>query len=254
MFQPHSAVILGVALEPCAYPTGPDWGPQTMDDLQDTTEHALDHIDSPDIDAESPSATGSEEQLEGRLAALESQLQKLTVITQREDERLSQMASAETQTDRLSLVLYSGTLDKLLAGMNIATGAAAMGAEVHLFFTFWATAALRAGSFAGKRPLLERMFGWMLPSGMERTKLSTMNMGGLGTKMMKRRMKSKNVTDLGELFDMAKEMGVCIHVCDLSMDLLGMTPDDLIDYPDMDYCGVATFLSLAMESETSLFI
>ena len=223
-----------------------------MDDLQETTSHEVGSTNSVDAEPDSDMVvTGSVEQ---RLAAMEAQLRKLTAVTQRQDEGLTEIASTGGRTDRLSLVLYSGTMDQLLAGMNIATGAAAMGSEVHLFFTFWATAALRAGTFEGKRPLLERMFGWMLPSGMDRTKLSTMNMGGLGTKMMKKRMKAKNVADLKELFEMAEELGVRIHVCDLSMDLLGMTPDDLIDYPDMDYCGVATFLSLAMESDASLFI
>ena len=237
-------------------------GLQMMDDLQELTSEDLGSASSTDADADADDGatgsidrpTGSTDHLHRRMAAMEAQLQKLTAATQQQDERLSQISKTGTKTDRLSLVLYSGTLDMLLAGMNIATGAAAMGAEVHLFFTFWATAALRAGSFTGKRPLLERMFGWMLPSGMDRTKLSTMNMGGLGTKMIKNRMKKKNVADLQELFEMAKELGVRIHVCDLSMDLLGMTPDDLIDYPDMDYCGVATFLSLAMESDASLFI
>ena len=224
-----------------------------MDDLRD--ESILDsssYLAAPcdDTDYDDPSA----EQLNRRLEAMELQLKELASTTKRQGSRLDKLPSAQSKADQLSLVLYSGNLDMLLAGMNIATGAAAMGAEVHLFFTFWATAALRAGSYSGKRPLLERMFGWMLPSGMSRTKLSTMNMGGLGTKMMKKRMKSKNVADLDELFEMAKEGGVRIHVCDLSMDLLGMTSDDLIDYPEMDYCGVATFLSLAMDSNVSLFI
>ena len=181
-----------------------------------------------------------------RIESLESQVRSL------EDER--EAAGQAAQADKLSIVVYSGHLDKLLAAMNIATGAGAMGMEVHLFFTFWATAALRKGAFTGQRPFMDKMFGWMLPAGISQLPLSTMNMGGLGAYMIGRRMREKNVANLAELFEMAAETDVRIHLCEMSMDLLGMKQDDLMEYPHLDQCGVATFLGGAMDSKVTLFI
>jgi peroxiredoxin family protein len=156
--------------------------------------------------------------------------------------------------NRVSLVVYSGALDKLLAAMNIATGAASMGCEVHLFFTFWATSAMRKDESRGKKSVMEKVMGMMLPAGLDELKLSTMNMGGLGTAMIKRRMKRKNIADLDKLFKMAEELGVKISICEMSLDLMGMTMDDLRNYPCMEVCGVGTFMGRALESKVTLFI
>jgi peroxiredoxin family protein len=155
---------------------------------------------------------------------------------------------------RLTIVIHGGDLDRLLAAMTMATGAASTGIEVSLFFAFWATAALRGKPIARKRSFMERALGWMLPSGYRQTKLSRLHMGGVGTALVKRRMRAKRFAGLDELFDMAADLGVSIYVCDMSMDLLGMQMDDLIDYPNIQQCGVPTFMSRAMESNVTLFV
>jgi peroxiredoxin family protein len=153
------------------------------------------------------------------------------------------------------MVVFSGDLDKLLAAMIIATGAAAYDMKVKLFFTFWAIAALRDPAKTGKgKNFMETMFGWMLPKGSDKTKLSKMNMGGMGTSMMKGIMKKHNVTSLPEMIKTAGELGVEIALCEMSMNLMGFKKEEMIDYPGMTVCGVATFLSDASESRIQLFI
>lgn len=157
--------------------------------------------------------------------------------------------------DKMTLVVFSGELDKLMAAMIIATGATAMDMEVKLFFTFWATAALRdpKKNVKGKN-FMSKMFGFMLPRGAKKVKLSKMHMGGMGKAMLEGLMKKKGVKTLPELFQIAGELGVEINVCEMSMDLIGFKKEELIDYPKMNICGVGTFLSDAEESKIQLFI
>ncbi len=157
--------------------------------------------------------------------------------------------------NKLAMVVFSGDLDKLLAAMIIATGAAAMGMKVVQFFTFWGTAALRKPEFSSNgKDFMSKMFGWMLPKGRNQVKLSKMNMGGMGTVMMKGLMKKKNAPSLDQLFDIAAQLGVEIKVCEMSMDLMGFKHEEIIDYPNIEYVGVATFLAHAKESSNQLFI
>lgn len=157
--------------------------------------------------------------------------------------------------DKLSIVVFSGDLDKVLAAMIIAVGAAAMDMKVVLFFTFWGTAALRKPQVqTGGKNLMSRMFGWMLPTGHNELKLSKMNMAGMGTVMMKKLMKTKGAPDLDHLFSQAAELGVKIFVCEMSMDLMGFKREEIMDYPDVEYCGVATFMAHASNSSNQLFI
>jgi peroxiredoxin family protein len=159
------------------------------------------------------------------------------------------------QENRLLMIVFSGELDKHIAAMIIATGAAAMGMKVTLFFTFWATAALRdpKKNVKGKN-FLSKMFGIMLPKGRNKTVLSNMNMAGMGTAMIKDLMKKKNVASLDELFEAAAALGVEINICEMSMDLMGFKYEEMIDYPNMKVCGVATMLADAKESAVQFFI
>jgi peroxiredoxin family protein len=169
--------------------------------------------------------------------------------------RLEQELEAQRKSG-LSLLVASGDLDKVLSALILATGAAVMGQEAHIFFTFWATAALRRpdATPARKRSILDRLFGWLLPRGTRALALSRMHFGGAGTAMMRVRMKAKGIADCDELFAMARESGVKISVCDATMSLMGMNLDDLVDYPGIQLCGVATFLALAEKSNTTMFI
>lgn len=157
--------------------------------------------------------------------------------------------------DQLSMVVFSGDLDKILAAMIIATGAVAYDMKVKLFFTFWATAALRDPSkkVSGKN-FMAKMFGMMLPKGKNKLKLSKMHMMGMGSSMIKGLMKKKNVASLDDMFKTAGELGVEINICEMSMDLMGFKREEMIDYPHMRICGVATFLADASESKVQLFI
>lgn len=158
-------------------------------------------------------------------------------------------------SDKLSMVVFSGDLDRILAAFVIATGATAMGSEVSLFFTFWGTAALRNPDGGAKgKDLISRMFGWMLPKGTKALKLSKMNMGGAGTAMMKWLMTKKNVASLEEMLELAGEFGVRIIICEMSMDLMGMKREEMIPYPHLSYGGVAKFLEEAGDSRVTLFI
>lgn len=168
-------------------------------------------------------------------------------------EKVSEMES--NRKDKLTLVVFSGELDKLLAAMIIATGATAMDMEVKLFFTFWATAALRDPKKHAKgKNFMSKMFGFMLPKGAKKVKLSKMHMGGMGKAMLVNLMKKKRVATLDELFETAGELGVEINVCEMSMDLMGFKREELIDYPKLNICGVGTFLADAEESKIQLFI
>ena len=156
---------------------------------------------------------------------------------------------------KLSMIVFSGELDKLLAAMIIATGAGAMGMKVVLFFTFWGTAALRNPVAKAKgKDFMGKMFGMMLPKGRNRLQLSKMHMAGMGTAMLKDLMKRKNAPSLDMLFEIAAQVGVQIKICEMSMDLMGFKREEMIEYPNIEYCGVATFLADARESQIQLFI
>jgi peroxiredoxin family protein len=182
--------------------------------------------------------------LETRFAELESEIRSLR-------ERLDQ----QTQ-DRVSIICFSGEWDRLFAALSIASGALAMGAETHLFFTFWGVSALRCGDRADSngKSFLQSMFGRLLPFGPERAPLSKFNFGGLGKMLMRRIMKHEGVDDIDVLFEEVKELGAQIHLCDTTSGLFGLSCRELDAGDSLDQCGVATFLSLALKSKVVLFI
>lgn len=155
--------------------------------------------------------------------------------------------------NKKTIIVFSGDLDKAMAAFIIATGAAAMGDDVTMFFTFWGLNILRkAKKVRVQKDFLERMFGFMMPRGPEKLGLSKMNFGGLGAKMMRYIMKRKNVNTLTELMENAQALGVKIIACTMSMDVMGIKKEELID--GIDYAGVATYLGEADEANVNLFI
>ncbi len=166
-------------------------------------------------------------------------------------------AASETEQEappsELSMIVFSGDLDKVLAAFIIACGAAAMDTPVTMFFTFWGLNVLRRDeAIKVKKSLVESMFGWMMPRGPEKLALSKMNMGGMGTMMMKRVMKQKNVYSLPKLIETAKAAGVRMVACTMSMDVMGITKEELIE--GVEFGGVGSYLAAADRSRTSLFI
>jgi peroxiredoxin family protein len=163
--------------------------------------------------------------------------------------------AANAPEDNLAMVVMSGDLDHILAAFVIATGASAMYEKVTMFFTFWSIQALRdPKKRAPRKDFVGRLFSWVLPKGAPALKLSQMNMGGLGTGMLRRLMKKNNVLSLGELLRRAADAGVQIYICQMSMDLMGFKIEEMIDYPNLKLAGVATFLAQAGTSKVSLFI
>ncbi len=155
--------------------------------------------------------------------------------------------------DRKTLIVFSGDLDKVLASFIIANGALAMGKPVTMFFTFWGLNALRKSNGPKvKKSLIEAMFGMMMPKGSKKLKLSKMNMGGMGTAMMKKVMNDKNVDSLEELMKKAMDNGLKIVACTMSMDIMGIQKEELID--GIDYAGVASYLGDAEEGNINLFV
>ena len=152
-----------------------------------------------------------------------------------------------------TLIVFSGDLDKVLASFIIANGALAMGRPVTMFFTFWGLNALRKSDGPKvKKPFIEKMFGKMMPKGSKKLKLSKMNMGGMGTAMMKKVMRDKKVDSLEELMKKALESGVRLVACTMSMDIMGITQEELID--GIEYAGVASYLGDAEEGNVNLFV
>lgn len=153
-----------------------------------------------------------------------------------------------------SMVVFSGDLDKAIASFIIANGAASMGRKVTMFFTFWGLNILRKSekTIGLKKNFIEKMFGKMMPRGAKKLGLSKMNMGGAGASMIRNMMKKKNVNSLDELIQSALDNGVKIVACQMSMDLMGIQKEELLDGVELG--GVATFLGAAETSDTNLFI
>lgn len=161
--------------------------------------------------------------------------------------------SAAVAKDNKTMVVFSGDLDKAIASFIIANGAASMGKKVTMFFTFWGINILRKNeSISVKKSFIEGMFGKMMPRGSKKLKLSNMNMAGMGPMMIRKIMKDKNVSSLEELIEAAIASGVEVVACQMSMDLLGLRKEELID--GVKIGGVGYYLGEAEDSNVNLFI
>ena len=171
---------------------------------------------------------------------------------------LKEVANQDTRppqaaNDGKTIIVFSGDMDKVLASFVIANGAAAMGRPVTMFFTFWGLNVLRKTDPQNiKKPFIDKMFGFMMPRGASRLKLSKMNMGGMGTALMRKVMKDKNIDSLEDLIKKARSNGVKMIACTMSMDVMGIKKEELID--GIEYAGVGTYLGDAEESNVNLFI
>jgi len=158
-----------------------------------------------------------------------------------------------TNKKKLTIVVFSGDLDKALAAFIIANGAVAMNYEPTLFFTFWGLNILRKDQAPTiEKNLIEKMFAFMMPRGAKKLALSKMNMCGLGTEMIKSVMQYKNVNSLPELMHSAQQANVKLIACNMSMDLMGLRLEELID--NIEVGGVATYLQQATAGNINLFI
>lgn len=170
----------------------------------------------------------------------------------RKDGQLKAINAVERKNDK-TIVVFSNDLDRAIASFIIANGAAALGRKVTMFFTFWGLNILRKpGKVKVRKGLIPKMFGLMMPKGSRRLSLSKVNMAGIGPKMIRFLMKKKNVLPLEELIEQAKANGVNLVACSMSMDIMGIAKEELID--GVEIGGVAAFLGAAEESDMSLFI
>ena len=177
---------------------------------------------------------------------------KHTVVVSK-GEAVSLPVKREDEEKGKTFILFSDDLDKTLATFVLANGAAATGKKVTIFFTFWGLNAIKKES----KPLVNkdifgRMFGMMLPSDSKKLKLSKMNMGGLGSRMMRYIMKKKNVDSLESLREQAIRNGVEFIACQMSMDVMGVSREELLD--EVTIGGVATYMNRAEQANVNLFI
>ena len=156
--------------------------------------------------------------------------------------------------EKVTIVVFSGDMDKALAALNIAIGAASAGMEVSMFFTFWGLNIIKRneGSIKSKG-IMRKMLNFMNRGGSKRLPLSKFHMLGLGKWMMKRLMKDSRSPSVEELLALAKEMGVKLIACTTTMGMMGISRDAFI--PEVDsFAGVATYLAEAKEGKVNLFI
>jgi peroxiredoxin family protein len=199
------------------------------------------------MDVNAPTAPA---EIQGTVAAeVERQLKAFR------DEIEGKLAEVRERTvdDAATIIVFSGDLDKVLAGFVLATGAAAAGLETSMFFTFWGLSALKKkGAAAGSKNIMEKMFALMTPSSSESLGTSKMNYFGMGSVMLRKMMKDKQIASLEELMAIARELNVKLIACTMSMDAMGVAKEELVD--ELTYGGVATYMADAVRSRVTLFI
>ncbi len=168
------------------------------------------------------------------------------------EQQVSRIEKTAPRADKVTLLVFSGELDKVLASLMIATTAASLGMEVTVFFTFWGINVLKEKrSYAGK-DIKERMIDIMTPAGPEMMGVSQLNMLGAGRTMLKQMMKEKDIVTAEELLELAKESGVKLVACSMTMQVMGIREDELTD--DIEIAGAASYLVDASRSGCTLFI
>lgn len=175
--------------------------------------------------------------LEARVRELESRIEAL-------QEQLPE--------DRVTIVVFSGELDRVLAAFIIATGAMAMGQQVSMFFTFWGINTLKKQRILDGKSLTEKMMSLMTPATTAQMGVSNLNFFGVGAKMLRYMMKEKNVESFEGLIDLAEEMGATMYSCAMSQDVMGIKVEELRDTAEIS--GVAGFMADALRSKATLFI
>ncbi len=223
-----------------------------MEDGDQVTVKATDLGFARDVEAWTKS-TGN------RLISLEAKGGEITAVVQKGTAVVAAAPVSETQAQKhtkgedLTMVVFSGELDKAIAAFIIANGFASMGQQATLFFTFWGLNVLKKPKApALKKTFIEKMFGWMLPRGANKLKLSQMNMAGAGTAMIKGIMQKHNVDSLPEMIRTAQANGVKLLACQMSMELMGIRQEELLD--GVELAGVATMAAAASNSNTHFFI
>ena len=186
------------------------------------------------------------------LVALENK-NGVVAATIRKQEKTASCEISRNNADNKTLIVFSDDLDKALASFVIANGAASTGKKVTMFFTFWGLNVIKKQHKPTvTKDIFGKMFGWMLPTHSGKLKLSKMNMGGAGSWMMRLIMKRKRIDSLESLIQQAIDNGVEMIACTMSMDVMGVQKEDLMD--NVTLGGVASYLERAEEANVNLFI
>jgi peroxiredoxin family protein len=188
---------------------------------------------------------------EARLVADPSRMTALEEKLRDFEKRLAHV-EGQMAENRVALVVFSGDLDRVLAAFVIATGAAAMGQQVSMFFTFWGLSVLKKETQLSGKTLFQKMMALMSPGSSQSLPVSKMNYFGVGAKMLRSMMKHANVNSLEEMISLARELGVRMIACEMSRDVMGIKESELVG--GLECGGVASFLADALKSRTSLFI
>ena len=188
-----------------------------------------------------------------RLIKRENNAGEITAIIEKCKKETSNQVSPNPASDNKTMVVFSDDMDRALASFVIANGAASMGKKVTMFFTFWGLNVIKdANRPKVKKDMMGNMFDKMMPGHAGKLRLSNMNMGGMGRRMMKLRMKDKNVDALETMIEHAQKSGINMIACQMSMDIMGIQKEELID--GVKIGGVANYLEEAEQSNLNLFI
>lgn len=186
-----------------------------------------------------------------KAGASPSQTQAIEEKVRDIEKRLADL-EARAAEDRVAIIVFSGDLDRVLAAFVIATGAAAMGQQVSMFFTFWGLNVLKKSTKFSGKTIFQKMMALMSPGSSQSLPVSKMNYFGVGARMLRAMMKEKNVSSLEDLFSLARQMRVRMIACEMSRDVMGIKESELVE--GLECGGVATFLADSLKSRTSLFI
>lgn len=167
------------------------------------------------------------------------------------EKRLATLEEKQVK-DQVALVVFSEELDRVMAAFIIATGAAAMGQQVTMFFTFWSLNVLRKQKLYTGKDWLSRMMTLLSPSGASHLSLSKMNFWGIGSKLMVEKMRTKNIATLEDLIKLAQDLKVVLIACEMTRDLMNIRDEELIF--GVESGGVGAFLGEALNSRLTLFI
>lgn len=178
--------------------------------------------------------------IDARLGPLQAALDDINV----------RLAAHDAAAGRVSILVFNGDLDRLLAAFIVATSAAAMGLQVSMYFTFWGLVALKKRTIYAGKSLPEKMLAAMSPSSPAGAGTSRLNMFGAGSVMLRAMMTARGVESLPGLIGIARELGVRLVACQMAMEVMGITPAELID--DLEFGGGATYVAEACDARITL--
>ena len=188
-----------------------------------------------------------------KLISLDSEKGIITAVIEKGEGLKQPEKGSSAPAQNKTMVVFSDDMDRALASLVIANGAASMGKQVTLFFTFWGLNIIKKEHKPPvEKDLMGKMFGKMMPENAKRLKLSKMNMMGMGSLMMRKRMLAKHVDSIGDMIHTALDNGIRMIACQMSMDVMGISGEELID--GVEIGGVATYLEEAEKSNLNLFI